>query len=161
MCKVELSCCGIRNCKRNPQTVSQIRILRVESANFFISIPVKHPTSISNPDKYTKLRSQLLTNIRNFNLISIPVKHTPLQSHFLQMLIRSQFLSSISTPVRLLISSFQAIQKNKSFYLAILKIFPNAKPALILIRQHFLHFSIVFLYLLFNSAVIQVLVNFI
>ena len=84
MCKVELSCCGIRNCKRNPQTVSRIRKLRVGSANckwnphFFcgvrLHISFHYCYQLENHFfksqflSNTQIRSQILTNIPNFDL---------------------------------------------------------------------------------------------
>ena len=44
MCIVTPSCCGFRNCKRNPQITSEIRKLLVESA-FCLRIPLKFADS--------------------------------------------------------------------------------------------------------------------
>ena len=85
---VEFSCCVIRNCnwniqtviksvncKWNPQIVSGIRILFADSVYRYVGV-VAFKIKFFNyyvvhlPDGVANVRSQFLSNISNFNLIS-------------------------------------------------------------------------------------------
>ena len=116
---VKLSCCGISNCKRNPQIVSGIRKLLVESA-FCLRIPLIFAdsiyilrTSLKFCGTYLKLRNP--EQLAVFACCGIRSKTNVPTNLTLQVLVRGAhetFVSGIHLHFRTYKNFFSEIQEH-------------------------------------------------